>query len=172
MSLLRSEKGFSLVEAMIAVAILGLGMAGVGTLLHNAYSQSTRALSDRNMFQVASDIAEDIKSQLASTTNWADVEAINLNNPKPPANPIYLVDYTSSGQAGGHNFTERWGRTRRFVFRWVVSDGHVSGALRLGVTVAWDDNMSTESPITQSPDSPNYWKHKSRTTSYVFWAKK
>lgn len=58
---LRSRKGFSLIELMVAIGILSLGMAGVGTMLFQSFQFDRSNAKQRRAQIAATQIAERIR---------------------------------------------------------------------------------------------------------------
>lgn len=59
---LKSEKGFSLIEIMVAFAILGVGMLGVGTMLIASMEQDKYTSKMQNADQLAMNLAEELRA--------------------------------------------------------------------------------------------------------------
>jgi prepilin-type N-terminal cleavage/methylation domain-containing protein len=59
---LRSKKGFSLIELMVAIGILSFGMAGIGSMLYQSFQFDRSNSKQRRAHIVASQIAERFRS--------------------------------------------------------------------------------------------------------------
>jgi prepilin-type N-terminal cleavage/methylation domain-containing protein len=60
--ILRSDKGFSLVEAMVAFAVLAIGMAGVATMLIMSMQSDQQSAELRDGEHIAMRIIEELKA--------------------------------------------------------------------------------------------------------------
>ena len=117
-----SNSGFSLVESMVALLILAVGMAGVGTLLQESMVSDINSAAMRKMDEVAREIVEDLKGQLAQLRFDEIADNVSLKNPEFGA-PVYQ----NAGQVGSVNFVDRRGVTSAgYVYKWRVEDKNSS----------------------------------------------
>jgi len=145
------NQGFSLIEVMLAVLVLGVGILGVaklqGTLIRNG--------SDANQRTVAASIAQkkidDIKSfsQLRSNYTWADALALAGNLPQTEVAYEHITgdgDLTTYVETGGLILPSASiivGSTA-YSLNWTVQDyWHTTGALSAATTTE-----PTPAPLT------------------------
>jgi prepilin-type N-terminal cleavage/methylation domain-containing protein len=169
-----SNSGFSLVESMVALLILAIGMAGVGTLLQESMVSDVNSASMRRMDEIAREIVEDLKGQLAQLRFDEIADNVSLKNPDfgAPA-------YQNAGQVGSVNFVDRRGVTGAgYVYKWRVEDKNSSWSTPLSVTtlyvtVAWDVARPAVSPAPiwpntgSDPDDPNRWRYKVKICNFI-----
>jgi prepilin-type N-terminal cleavage/methylation domain-containing protein len=165
--MLKFDRGFTLVETMVALTVLAIGMAGVGTMLHDSMAQNIGSVSSRNMDAVAQEIVEDLKGQLVQM-RYADIENLTLSNSKLNP-PLYEVSDTSATP----KYVDKRGMAyNRFIYKWRVEqqptiDGTgVEPMVKVDVTVAWD-NAQTAAVFPRDPDNLNYWKFKTKICNFV-----
>jgi prepilin-type N-terminal cleavage/methylation domain-containing protein len=167
---MRSESGFSLVECLTALLLLGVGMAGVGTMLHNSMSQDTYSSANRRMDVIAQEIIEDLKGQVAQL-RFDEIVNVSLKNDD------FTAMWENSGQTGSANWVDKRGTAAGgYVYRWRVEDGHASKAIRINVTVARSIGKSEGqiAPIFpeagSDPEDPGRFKFKVRICNFVIAA--
>jgi|GEM_PF-3973147 len=164
---MRSESGFSLVECLIAILLLGVGMAGVGTLLHDSMAQDLYSSASRRMDVIAQEIIEDLKGQIAQL-RFDEIANVSLKNDD------FTAMWENSGQTGSVKWVDKRGTAAGgYVYRWRVEDGHDSKAIRINVTVARSIG-SSEGKITpifpdagSDPEDPARFKYKVRLCNFV-----
>ncbi len=162
----QSERGFTLVETMVALTILAAGMAGVGTMFYDSMSKNVHSASMRNVDSVAQEIIEDLKGQMAQL-RFIDIENITLTNSK--FNPPQYERYETATYP---NYVDKRGIAGGYVYKWRVDQQlnpagtGVEPMAILRVTVAWDtrDHLAV---FPRDPDDPNYWRFKTRITNFV-----
>jgi prepilin-type N-terminal cleavage/methylation domain-containing protein len=165
---MRSESGFSLVECLTALLLLGVGMAGVGTMLHNSMAQDIYSSGNRRMDLVAQEIIEDLKGQIAQL-RFDEIKDVSLKN--DAFTPMWQRD----GQTGSVNWVDKRGMAAGgYLYRWRVEDGHASKAIRMSVTVARALDTGSEGRLTPSfpdagtdPEDPQRYKYKVRMCNFV-----
>ncbi len=134
MNLLADKKGFSMLEILVAVIILGVGIMGLATL----QSRGIRGNDLGNRTSQAIALAQDKLEELINTSRATTLSAGTTNDTNNP------VDETGSG--GGI-----------FARSWTIQDNTpVTNAQTVGVTVSWNDvagqhNITVNGVIT--PDS-------------------
>ena len=169
MMLLQSDRGFTLVETMVALTILAAGMAGVGTMFYDSMSKNVQSLSDRNVDGVAQEIIEELKGQFAQI-QFSDVDSVTLKSSK------FQQQWEASGQTGSGtslvNFVDKRGIWGGFVYKWrAEQQRNIEGTgwepmTKLCVTVAWDATQHI-AVFPRDPDDRNYWRQKSKICNFV-----
>ncbi len=75
-----SEKGFTIIETMVAIVILGVGMLAVGTMLLTSMSADKVSAQTKSAESVALQKIEDLKTQATSfplsTTTYSSADSI------------------------------------------------------------------------------------------------
>lgn len=118
MTILKSEKGFSLVEVMVAFTILVVGMAGVGTLLLTSMKSDQYSVQMRDGDFLALEKIEELKGEAADT----DI----------------LTQYGSQYQDhDGRHFSYRWR---------IVGNSPTTGMDQVDVTVGWGGDNCRGNP--------------------------
>jgi prepilin-type N-terminal cleavage/methylation domain-containing protein len=75
MKVCASEKGFTIVETMVAVAILAMGILGVGSMLVASMSADKVSARTRSAEAVGLQKVEDLKTQTSGLTNGSAADA-------------------------------------------------------------------------------------------------
>ena len=68
--MIKKNRGFSLLEVMVAVVVVGIGLLGVAKLQVTALQNSSHAGYRSNATDIASSIAERIKANIGSDNNY------------------------------------------------------------------------------------------------------
>ncbi len=107
-----SDKGFTIIETMVAIAILAVGMLGVGTMLHNAmyfdsYNSRTRQAESLALQQI-----ETLKAQNTGVGG----------------------SLLTSGSTADATFAYQWTVSP---YQWLDLTTQPSGLTQLDVTVGW-----------------------------------
>jgi type IV pilus assembly protein PilV len=128
----RRERGFSLLEVMIALSVLGFGMlaASVGQLSALKTSQQSRAQT------VAMYLAEQ-QMETFQSMSAADVVA-EISAPDYPDDPANPID-PDPGDADVTQFNRRW---------FIVQDTPEVGVISLRVDVDWVDPLGFTRTVT------------------------
>ena len=148
MAHLRNNKGFTLIEAVVASAILTIGMLGVGAMLRWSMENDRSSILSRTGDTVAMEVAEQLRGEIANSI----IAVPNLANVRPnDPNFTYVGtnNPASGGCPGGINCIEQYGSYKGLNYIWRVDSGPGSTAdptgqgwartWRLRVTVGWED---------------------------------
>lgn len=159
----------------MALLLLAVGMAGLGTMLHNSMVQDIYSSANRRMDVIAQEIIEDLKGQIAQL-RFDQVKDISLKNDS--ATPMWQ----NAGQSGGVNSVDKRGAAAGgYVYRWLAEDNldatKWGRAIKLTVTVARSIGTS-EGQITPTfpdaggtdPENPERFKYKVRICNFVICA--
>jgi type IV pilus assembly protein PilV len=84
----RGAAGFAMLEALVAIAVLAVGVLGVASLLLNSSRFSQQASYDTTAMQLATEMAERMRSNPAVSQTGAAAEAITPNR--------YFIDTQTS----------------------------------------------------------------------------
>ena len=169
---MRSESGFSLVECLTSLLLLGVGMAALGTMLNKSMSQDIYSSANRRMDLVAQAIIEDLKGQIAQLS-FDEIKNVSLSN------NAFTPMYQSDGQTGSVNWVDKRGKADGgYVYRWYAEDNLNSTvwgrAVRLSITVARALDTGAEGTLTPTfpnagtdPENPDRYKYKVRICNFV-----
>jgi prepilin-type N-terminal cleavage/methylation domain-containing protein len=123
MTSVRFTKGFTLVELMVALAILAIGMAGVGTMLVASYQSDRYNARIRRAEAISLKVFEKFKAGNPGATTWTDPCQAKLQaSGKAAYTSETCIDTTKSNGT----FYVTWNSTPQS-----------SGLTLLDVTVAW-----------------------------------
>ncbi len=139
-SMMRSEKGFSLVEAMVAFGILAIGMAGVATMLLMSMQSDQQTAEFRDGELVAMRVIEELK---------ADASRENMDITHGGGQWLSNNLYTQTSSLLGYAFI--WSLTTNYPF---------SGLDRLDMQVGWGGENCTKDTFGQC-------KYKTRMINFI-----
>ncbi len=159
------EKGFSLIELLVAITLLTIGMLAVGSMLQISSGHFRKSAQDRAGEAVAMEIMEALKVKAENTpgkfAKLADlVAAINLEKVEkliPGSTTRYQYKGASSTLSGG------LGEGQGFVYEWSVQDKGTSwpnNTAQLTVTVGWNNCSGAD------PNSCHYTSQRSTIILY------
>jgi prepilin-type N-terminal cleavage/methylation domain-containing protein len=143
------EKGFSLVELMVALGILALGMAAVGLMLLSSFEASRHNRNVRNAESVLRYVAEEFSA----------------GNPGvgSPATPLPAI---GSAVVRGNNFITDTSDTNpgTYYCSWNSTAYKTSGLNQLDLTVGWGKSLNTTKPCNR--DNPGQCPFVIRLTNF------
>lgn len=116
---LQSERGFTLVEVMVAVAIMAIGILGVASMLTMSLKSDRRTQAMRFAESIALEVLEGKQSEAVDT----------------------MTDSFKTLQSSGENKRQ----DGPFAYRWEVTQ-HSTGLLRLDITVGWERCLDPSDP--------------------------
>ncbi len=145
-----SDKGFTILEVLIAVSLLSVGILAVGTLMGtsiktSSYSQSlTQAnnLGQERLERLQSVVYNNLQAT-DTTTAPTDLMRNCSQTDTTPSRPVYTCTPTGGITIGSRNFT--WSYTVTYIDvdgNGTASPG-VDGLKRIDVTVSWTDQLWT-----------------------------
>ena len=114
-----SEKGFSLVEVLIALVILLIGMLGIMGMQYYAVSGNAASRELRQATNLGQDVIESLKS-----TAYGNLSSSN----DAPA--------SSAALTGGVNYTRRWWVVPNCIAMALTADDNICGVLAATCTTA------------------------------------
>jgi prepilin-type N-terminal cleavage/methylation domain-containing protein len=110
MKVFSSDKGFTIVETMVAIAILAVGTLGVASMLMIHFSSDGYAARTRRAESVATQKLEELKAQNTNITTL------------------------TSGSSADQTYVYKWDVTD---YKWTDAGATKSGLRQLDVTVGW-----------------------------------
>ena len=139
----RDAKGFTLIEAMVAVAIFAIGILGVGTMLQVSMNYDRGSNNARIADAVAKEIIEELKGDIASTPiqkTVANLANLRLTDP----NFTYAATNYPAPTCPAGNCLQQLGYYGALLYKWEVDDTSATGqpwnnTWRLQVVVGWDN---------------------------------
>lgn len=154
----KSERGFTLLEALVAVAILSLGILGVGTMLSMALVNDRQTASTRQAENIAQEVVEIMKAEAVRQTETKmkagqflrNSSALTPTTECPLLSQICIDKYTgkvdtscsgsvSEEASDGDRQVYAWRRVCNYKgipTAWTISN-HDFSLLRFDVTVGW-----------------------------------
>jgi len=135
-----SQRGFSLLEAMVAFGILAIGMAGVATMLIMSMRSDQYSAELRDGEQVAMRVIEQLK---------ADASRENMDITHGGGGWVYSNLYTQTGSLLGYSFI--WSLTSNYPY---------SGLDRLDIQVGWGGENCTK-------DTFGDCKYRTRVINFI-----
>jgi len=151
------DKGFTVVEAMVAMTILTVGVLAVGTMLRVSMYYDTSSNQARIGNAVAQEIIEELKGDIASSSliqmSVDNIAGVRLTDPKFVYGTTYIND-VSHGCPSGVNCVQQIGVYGEMPYKWQLNDrpdpasnptGQTwANTWRLQVTVGWGDCTGTD----------------------------
>ncbi len=151
-----SDKGFTIIEVLIAVSLLSVGILAVGTLMGTSIKTSSysQALTQAN--NLAQERIETLQSisynnlQVTDTVTARTDLRRNCSQTDMNANrPVYTCIPTQSIPIGNRDFTWLYTVTYIDVNGIDGADPGIDGLKRIDVTVSWTDQLwATSKSIT------------------------
>ena len=153
-----SPNGFSLIELMVAIAILSLGMAAVGAALYASYESSRYNAATRRAEAVGAQLAERFKAgnvgedfttgkspcncKLSGTTSGTTTTGTAVFD-------FTNRDQNSDGVPDGHCWSPDPALKKgTYYCSWSVTD-HTSGYKKLSATIYWDGENCTRDTLSK-----------------------
>lgn len=93
------EKGFSLVELMVALTILTIGMLAIGTMLKTSSEQSKRSVQNVLGDAIALELMEAVKSQ-ATVNTLTELQNVRIQKLMPGSTTLYEYQDATTYTAG------------------------------------------------------------------------
>ncbi len=180
----RSEKGFSLIELLVAISLLTIGMLGVGTMLSTSSRTAKFSNQTRSGDTIALELIDNLKARATLIDKWSGFETIKLASLVPGSTTKYeykdadssTSGTVSDGSGGSHDYLERLGVGQGYKYKWRVEDlskhyakdlapsaGNVAkqddalGIFKIEINVGWSYCEG---------DDPSTCRYKSRITNY------
>lgn len=136
--LVQNQKGFSLLEAIIAMSILTVGLLAVGLMQIGAMKSNTSALSRSDGTAIAQSVMDELRSVPMDDDLLTDTGSA-INAGEAGVTPA-AADHTGTEIFGANPFTGANGQT--FTIFWnVVDDTPVNNAKTVRVYVYWTDRQ-------------------------------
>ncbi|MBM3298982.1 MAG: prepilin-type N-terminal cleavage/methylation domain-containing protein [Deltaproteobacteria bacterium] len=137
-----NRDGFTLVELMVAIAILSIGMAAIGTMLYSSYQANRYNAGLRRAEALAMQLCERFKAgNVGKTTDP------NPCNEKLPESGKAV--FVGSGSADKQCWDSTPSGTKGTYFCQWTTRTHASGQKELDLTVYWDGANCTYSSLSK-----------------------
>lgn len=143
-----NQKGFSMIELLVALSILITGTLAVATMLMRSSDNSIFANQSRGSDTTALELVEAVKGEMAQTT-FDELSSMQLQKLIAGSTTQYEYRDATSAQTGtvgtqGGTFVQRYGTGKGYIYKWRVEDRKTDyslpqGTLKLEVTVGWND---------------------------------
>ncbi len=175
-----NQEGFSLVELMVAIALLTIGTLVISTMLKTSSELAGRSVQNIVGDAIALELVEAVKSQVA-VHSFSDISSgtLNLGIQKLAPGSTTIYEYQDSNAlpttgtsttitTNDTKFVENFGVGRGYVYKWHVENQTNSSwppnILKLDVTVGWSEGRSQGNPL---PTDPNKCLFKTRLTTFI-----
>lgn len=147
--MITSQRGFSLIEAMIAFGILAVGMMAVGSMITTSMRFDKQAMGKREAYNLAMDKFEELKSYYSRTVQSSAPGAIEEN----------VEQWVGGGGADATKKKRLTGFRRKSEFTAVscvtgIGTGENAVTYQVNITVGWGDSATcTKTNPKACPDS-------------------
>ncbi len=132
MQILKSEKGFSLIEALLSISMLGLTCIAYSFFSQVSTMHSTNALKTSVASNVVRTVAEDLNSMPAGSTWLLSQAELPLGTPYPFTR-FFTADCKETSVAAQAYYTVLWT---------VTPDVPIVGARSIGMIVSWNEGST------------------------------
>ena len=150
----KQQKGFTLLEAMVAMVVFSVGLLGLGALQMAGMTNTQSALYQSIATQMAYDMADRIRSNPAGA-KATDYDAIVSG--VPGTNPSCSTTCTSTQVSQRDNY--QWAVNLRDMLPGgigtVLSAIDANGTKSFTITVMWDNAKSGATGTNCNPADPN-----------------
>ncbi len=145
----RKYAGFTLIEVLIAVVVLGLGLLGLAALEATSLANTQSAYNRSQATQLAYDIADRMRTNAGQAASYvvtaAQLTAANCPNGSNPCNACTSAANPCTPVQIAQKDLWEWRNAVR-----ALPQGAASIALNGGiytVTISWDDTKGAQPPI-------------------------
>jgi type IV pilus modification protein PilV len=146
-SLNNGDKGFTILEVLIAVAVLSVGILAVSSLMGTSIKSSSysQALTQANNY--AQERLETLMSvsynnlQVSAATGRADLQRNCTQTDFTASRPVYLCTPTATRDIGSRTYSWAYEVIYIDLDRNGTASPGIDGLKRLNVTVSWTDQL-------------------------------
>jgi prepilin-type N-terminal cleavage/methylation domain-containing protein len=151
MSECTNQKGFNLIELLVAMGILLVGTLAVASMLMTSSSNTIFSNQDRGGDTIALELVEVLRGEMAQRT-FGELPNLRLEKLIPGSTTRYEYRDAASSTTGVSGPTGQYvqrtgsgvGTGTPYIYKWRIDDrrtefSHPDGMLRLEVTVGWND---------------------------------
>ena len=135
------QKGFTLLEVIVAISILTVGLLAVASLQGSAIMANASATDVTDATTIASDRIEKLAALAYDNTDLVDTDGdgvTGLDDTKFDNNPL-------TGADADYGITEQTARRKTYFVYWNIAvDNPKAGTKTIQVIVAWQDHGRTK----------------------------
>ncbi len=183
MSVCTNQKGFSMLEVLVALSILIVGTFAVATMLMRSSENAIFSTQSRGSDTTALELVEAVKGEAANTT-FAELSSLRLEKLIPGSTSQYEYRDDATATTGNlgvtlpdhpymSQYVERLGTGLGYVYKWRVEELQLdqqtppypklpTGMLKLEVTVGWKNCTG---------NNPDTCRRRSKITNWVVESK-
>ena len=142
----QSQRGVTLVEAMIALLVISIGLLGIASLQLTAMNQNTSALNHSQAVWIAYNMSDRIRANIGEFQNYDGIDTDNGYAQDCVNNPCSALQMVTADAADWTTMVQNLPRGRGRV--------NLNGGV-LTVTVMWSDDGSDVNGDGCNPANPN-----------------
>ena len=142
----QSQRGVTLVEAMIALLVISIGLLGIASLQLTAMNQNTSALNHSQAVWIAYNMSDRIRANISEFQNYNGIDTDNGYAQDCVNNPCSTLDMVTADAADWTNMVQNLPGGRGMV--------NLNAGV-LTVSVMWDDDGSGANGTGCNPANNN-----------------
>jgi prepilin-type N-terminal cleavage/methylation domain-containing protein len=176
MSECANQRGFSLMELLVALSILIIGVLAVATMLMRSSDNSIFANRARGGDTTALELVEELKGKIAQI-QFVHLTDLRLEKLVPGSSTRYEYQDDASSTSDTEpadrqlKYVQRLGKGQGYIYKWRVGEitnsayKLIDRTLMVEVTVGWNDRKyGSEHPCSGDPDT---CARRSKITNWI-----